>query len=150
MSTSITFEWLSTAIAAATRSAKFCVSGSLPATDPAIDIENLGVIKLPLKRAAAKELIAHCHVAPFGKGTQTLVNTKVRKTFELDPGKFRLSDEWDSAIARSTQLIAAQLGLPAVQLEANPISCSSMKRVGSSCHIATAKSSTGWWPARSS
>ncbi len=81
MNTSTTVEWLSKAIAKATRSAKFCVSGCLPATDPSIEIEHLGVMKLPLKRATAKELIAHCHLAPFGKGTQTLVNTKVRKTF---------------------------------------------------------------------
>ena len=118
MNTSTTVEWLSKAIAKATRSAKFCVSGCLPATDPSIEIEHLGVMKLPLKRATAKELIAHCHLAPFGKGTQTLVNTKVRKTFELDPRQFRLSDEWDSAIARTTRLVAVQLGLPAEQLEA--------------------------------
>jgi len=45
MNTSTTVEWLSKAIAKATRSAKFCVSGCLPATDPGIEIEHLGVIK---------------------------------------------------------------------------------------------------------
>ena len=66
----------------------------------------------------AKELVAHCRVAPYGKGTQTLVNKKVRNTFELDPKKFRLSDEWNAAIADATRPAAEQLGLPAEQLEA--------------------------------
>ena len=113
-----TVEWLSKAVTQANRSAKFCVGGCLAAVDPGIDVEKLGRIKLPLKRTAAKELISLCQVAPYGKGTRTLVDTKVRKTFELDPGKFRLSDEWNSAIAHATQQVAMQLGLPAEQLQA--------------------------------
>jgi hypothetical protein len=115
---STTIEWLSAAIGQATRSAKYCVVGSLPVVDLGIEVEGLGAVKLPLKRTTAKELVASCQVAPYGKGTRTLVNKKVRNTFELDPKKFLLSDEWDSAIASATQLATAQLGLPAEQLEA--------------------------------
>src|SRR5207248_6200897 len=53
-----------------------------------------------------------------GKGTQTLVNKKVRNTFELDPKRFRLSDAWQAAIAAATRAAAEQLGLPADQVEA--------------------------------
>ena len=42
----------------------------------------------------------------------------MRNTFELDPKKFRLSDEWNSAIADAMRPVAEQLGLPAEQLEA--------------------------------
>ena len=66
----------------------------------------------------AKELIASCRVAPYGKGTQTLVNTKVRNTFELDPEMFRLGEAWNTAIADAMRPVAEQLGLPAEQLEA--------------------------------
>lgn len=118
MNDSITVERLSKAIGQATRSAKFCVVGCLPAVDPGIEVEGLGAIKLPLKRTTAKDLVAHCQIAPYGKGAQTLVNKKVRNTLELDPKKFSLSDKWNSAIARATQLAAEQLGLPAEQLEA--------------------------------
>src|SRR5262249_10164466 len=75
-------------------------------------------IKLPLKRTTVKELVARCQVAPYGKGSQTLVNTKVRNTFELDPRKFRLSVAWNAAIAQAMRPVADQLGLPAEQLEA--------------------------------
>ena len=110
-------QWLSTAVSQAARSAKFCVSGSLPGVDPGIEVEGLPVT-LPLKGKAATRLVARCHTAPYGKGTKTLVDTKVRRTLELDPDEFRLGDDWDAAIAEATRHVAAQLGLPAEQLEA--------------------------------
>jgi hypothetical protein len=95
MSASITGRRLAEAIGQATRSAKFCVDGCLPVVDPGICVDGLGIIKIPLKPAAAKKLVARCRVAPYGKGTQTLVDRKVRDTLELDPKKFRLSQEWN-------------------------------------------------------
>jgi hypothetical protein len=115
---STTVEWLSSAIRQATKSAKFCVVGCLPVADPGIKADGLGTITLPLKRTTAKELVASCQVAPFGKGSQTIVNKKVRNTFELDPKKFHLSDAWNLAIADAMRPVAEQLGLPAEQLEA--------------------------------
>ncbi len=112
-----TIEWLAEAIGRATRTARFCVSGGLPVVDPGLDVEGMGSVKIPLKRGVAKQLIASCRVAPYGKGTQTLVNTKVRNTFELDPKEFHLGDEWNAATADVTQTVAKQLGLPADQLE---------------------------------
>jgi hypothetical protein len=108
---------LAKALGHATRSAKFCAVGSLPALDPGLDVEGLGAVKFPLKRATAKELVALCRAAPYGKGTATLVNKNVRNTFELDPQKFHLSDAWNEAIVGAMKPIAAQLGLPAEQLE---------------------------------
>src|SRR5262249_31123390 len=118
MNASSTARWLSEAIGQATKSCKFCVAGCLPVVDPGIEVDGLGAIRLPLKRTMAKQLVAHCRVAPYGKGTRTVVDRKVRNTFELDPKKFRLSREWNSAVARAPQLPAEQLGLPAEQVEA--------------------------------
>jgi hypothetical protein len=118
MSDSSTVAWLSKAIGQATRSAKFCAVGYLPAVDPDIEVDGLGALRLPLKRTTAKELAALCRVAPYGKGTETLVNKNVRNTLELDPKKFRLSHAWNTAIAGVLRPIAQQLGLPADQLEA--------------------------------
>jgi hypothetical protein len=118
MDNSSIVKWMSTAIGQATRSAKFCVVGCLPVVDPGIEVEGLGAITLPLKRTTAKDLVASCQVAAYGKGTQTLVNKQVRNTFELDPKKFRLSDAWNVAIADAMRPVAELLGLPAEQLEA--------------------------------
>jgi len=116
MNTSV--EKLAAAIGQAARTAKFVVTGDLPVADPGLVVEGLGRVSVPLKRAVAKSLFAACQVAPYGKGTETLVDTRVRKTFELDPQKFGLGDTWNSAIADATRTVADELGLPAEQLEA--------------------------------
>jgi hypothetical protein len=115
---STTIEWLARAISQARRSAKSCVVGCLPHVDPGVEIEGLGAVKLPLNRTTTKKLIAQGELAPYGKGTQTLVNKKVRNTFEIDPKRFRLSDAWNAVIADATRSVAEQLGLPSEQLEA--------------------------------
>src|SRR5438309_1640652 len=98
MNASIAARRLSEAIGEATKSSKFYVAGCLPVVDPGIEVDGLGAVKLPLKGAVAKKLVAQCHVAPYGKGTQTLVDRKVRNTLELDPKQFRLAEEWNSAV----------------------------------------------------
>jgi predicted 2-oxoglutarate/Fe(II)-dependent dioxygenase YbiX len=111
-------ERLAKAIGQATRSSKFCITGCLSVVDPGIEVEGLGTLTFPLKRTTAKELIARCQAAPYGKGTRTLIDKKVRNTFELDPKKFRVSDAWNAAIADAMPPVAAQLGLPLEHLEA--------------------------------
>jgi hypothetical protein len=111
-------ERLATAIGQAARAAKFFVAGQLPAIDPGLEVEGLGRVSVPLRRGAAKSLIATCRLAPYGKGTETLVDPRVRKTFELDPERFRLGDEWNAAIAAATRTAAAELGLPPDRLDA--------------------------------
>ncbi len=117
MAKSASIEWLSKAIGQATRSATYFAEGSLPVFDPGLHVEGLGAVKLPLDRNTAKRLIRAGKTAPFGQGTATLVDKKVRNTWELDPAQFRLSDEWSAAIAKALPSIAKQLGLPAAQLE---------------------------------
>ncbi len=111
-------QWLSKAVTNATKSAKFCVAGALQSINPGLQVEGVGVMPFPLRPTSTTRLIAACVPAPYGKGTQTLLNKKVRNTLELDPGKFSLGDRWNDAIAEETRDIAEQLGLPADHLEA--------------------------------
>lgn len=64
-------------------------------------------IEVPLSSADASKIISAAHQAPFGKGTETIVDTSVRNTWELNPDKFSLSREWqpyiDSIKARACQ-----------------------------------------------
>jgi hypothetical protein len=113
-----TVAWMTEAIEEASRSANFCTSGTMRQVDSGMEIEGVGAIKLPLKPAAAKQLIATCKVAPYGKGAKTIVDRKVRNTFELDPKKFQLAEAWSRAIAGVTEQVAEKLGLPTDQLEA--------------------------------
>ncbi len=109
---------LSDAISGSIRAAKFCCGGTMPNSDPRIEVDNVGVLKFPLKPKAVKGLVEQCQIAPFGKGTKTLVDTKVRKTFELSPDRFRVSDQWNSKIADVIATVASELGLPPDELQA--------------------------------
>ena len=140
-----TVEWLSKAIEQATRSTKFCVSGCLPVVDPGMEVEGLGTITLPLKPKTAKELVASCQLAPYGKGNQTLVDKNVRNTFELDPKKFCLSDAWNGQSPMQRVRLRNSLDCRRNDWKPGCTSCWCMRRAGSSCRIATARSTTGWW-----
>lgn len=109
---------LAAAIGLATKSAKFAVDGTLAVADPGLVVEGIGRVPLPFKRGAAKLLTALGRAAPYGKGTETLTDEKVRKTFELDPSQFTLGDSWNAAIADATRTAARSLGLPGDRLEA--------------------------------
>jgi len=117
VSESSSFDWVAEAIAKANIKAKFCVAGCLPSVDPGLEVDGLGALRFPMKPGAAKKLIEACQVAPYGQGTQTLVDTKVRKTFELDPQRFRLSEAWNAAVANVLESVAQRLGLPTDRLE---------------------------------
>jgi 2OG-Fe(II) oxygenase superfamily len=107
---------LSEAVSRSIRGAKFFCGGTMPISDPGLEVKNVGALRFPLKPKSVRSLVEQCQIAPFGKGTQTLVDTKVRKTFELSPDHFQLSDEWNSAVIGVTADIARELGLPPDEL----------------------------------
>ena len=74
------------ALAAVNRPGDFCTAGDLPLTMPGLVVEGLGTLRLPLGRTQARKLFSCCRQAPYGKGTQTLVDTAVRRVWELDAG----------------------------------------------------------------
>ena len=47
-----------------------------------------GDIKLPLNVATARRLIRQARQAPYGIGSETIVDTAVRNTWELDAAQF--------------------------------------------------------------
>ena len=112
------FAWMTTAIEQASQSKMFCVGGTLPATNAGLTVTGVGPVPLPLKSTMAKSLIAVAQIAPFGKGTKTLVDTKVRKTFEIDASQIQLSAEWEKTIEEVVSQVATHLGLADQQLRA--------------------------------
>ena len=112
------FAWLTTAIEQASQSKMFCVGGTLPETNPGLVIAGVGPVRLPLMPSMAKSLIAAARIAPFGKGTETLVDTKVRKTFEIDASQIKLSAAWNKTIEEVVSQVATDLGLADQQLRA--------------------------------
>ncbi|KAL8754296.1 MAG: hypothetical protein Q9199_004440 [Rusavskia elegans] len=82
------------------------------APNPGLVVHGLGTIRLPLSEREAVELKKACHQAPFGKGSETLVDTKVRDTWELNADQFVLRNRsWQATIDQVLQRVAKALGV---------------------------------------
>ncbi|MFV0445959.1 MAG: 2OG-Fe(II) oxygenase, partial [Planctomycetaceae bacterium] len=113
-------QWLAGALERGRKAARFCVNGQLDISDPGLTVEGVGAINLPLKARQARDLIAVSQRAPYGKGTETRIDPRVRKTWEVDAARLQCRPDWDAAIAAAAESIATQLGLPADSLIAEP------------------------------
>ncbi|OTA97951.1 hypothetical protein M434DRAFT_26350 [Hypoxylon sp. CO27-5] len=67
--------------------------------DPDIFVQDVGRIDLPLSETQAKELALKSHQAPYGKGSETIVDTSVRNTWELNPDQFEIrAPDWSKVL----------------------------------------------------
>jgi hypothetical protein len=66
----------------------FYTSKAYPdAPNPCLNLAGFGSVALPLQIPTATGIINLCNRAPFGKGNETVVDAKVRDTWELGPSK---------------------------------------------------------------
>ena len=108
------------ALARVDRPGDICVAGDLPLTMPGLEVEGLGVLRLPFGKAQARELIDCCQQAPYGKGTQTLVDTSVRRVWELDAGRVRFTNpKWEQVVDSIIDEMRQKLGLEGKKLTAS-------------------------------
>jgi hypothetical protein len=119
MSSDIT-EKLLAALDKIDRPDQFCSQGSLPAILPGLNVKGLGSIALPLTAAQAEDLKGCSRQAPYGKGTQTLVDEKVRRVWEIDADKVTFANsEWTKVLDQATNSIQAELGIEELALTAH-------------------------------
>jgi hypothetical protein len=103
------------------RPGEVCTHGDRPLVMPGLQINELGELSLPLGETQACELINLCQQAPYGKGTETLVDTDVRRVWELDTDQFTLTNpEWSDLITGIVTELQCKLGLQDCNLEAHP------------------------------
>jgi hypothetical protein len=111
---------LHAAIKKINRPGSFCATGSDRAVNPGLEVAGLGPIGLPLTSPQAKKLKAQCRQAPYGKGEATLVDTAVRRVWQLDPGRFSLTNpEWPQFLRGAVATVQRELGLEAQTLESH-------------------------------
>ncbi|KZS87473.1 hypothetical protein SISNIDRAFT_419545 [Sistotremastrum niveocremeum HHB9708] len=96
---------------------KFGVSKTYEdAPDPDLRVAGFGNVALPLTEEKARELVQVCHQAPYGKKEQTLVDTSVRDTWEIDADrvlfKNPLWQKWLKSVVVNT--VAKQLGVASI------------------------------------
>lgn len=99
-------------LGAVERPGHFHASGREVIPAPGLAVAPLGPIALPLLPAQAEALIAQAEPAPYGRGQETVVDTDVRRCWQIDADKVRFSGRhWPDALARIVGRVGAELGV---------------------------------------
>jgi hypothetical protein len=94
------------------RAGDFCVGGVRDIFMPAIDVEGVGRIAIPLLPAQAERLVAIADPAPYGRGAETIIDRDVRRSWQIEPGKVRIGGRrWPETLAELVAAAAAGLGV---------------------------------------
>ena len=113
-------EHLLEALAGIDRPGDIFAAGDRAPAMPGLEVEGIGTVGLPLSKAQARALIRRCRQAPYGKGTQTLVDTDVRRVWEMDPAHFELTNpKWEALIESILEEVQHHLGLEECKLSAH-------------------------------
>lgn len=72
------------------RPGDFFAAGTAELLPPALEVEGVGPVALPLLPAQAGELVAVAQPAPFGRGTETIFDPAVRRCWQIGPERVRI------------------------------------------------------------
>ena len=94
------------------RPGDYFVSGRAEFLAPRIEVDGVGQIALPLLPGQAKRLIKAATRAPFGRGTETVVDTKVRRTWQIEATRVTIGGKhWPKTIDGIVARAADGLGV---------------------------------------
>ena len=87
--------------------------GFYPMSLPSLSINSApkSILGLPIGGCQAKLIIAASTQAPFGKGEKTVVDTSVRRTWQLSPTQFSInSSRWAEQLQTLLKKVTNELG----------------------------------------
>jgi predicted 2-oxoglutarate/Fe(II)-dependent dioxygenase YbiX len=95
-------------LSAVRRPGDFYASGRIELLAPRIEVESVGPIALPLLPVQAEQLIAAAEQAPYGHGADTLVDTAVRRTWQIGSDRVRIAGKhwprtFDEIVTRAAE-----------------------------------------------
>src|SRR3990167_3138197 len=102
------------------RPGDFFATGRKEASMPQLSIEGVGRISFPLLPIQAKEIITQsAEKAPYGKGTETIVDEDVRKVWQIAPEKVTIEGKgWNENFHRLIKDITEALGCQDTEVSA--------------------------------
>ena len=90
----------------------FSISGKLTSIPPGLKVKDFGIVSLPFIEHQAEALIKLSEQAPFGRGEETIVDTKVRNVWQIPSENFELTNpQWEESLQESVEQMGKQLGL---------------------------------------
>src|SRR5271165_354172 len=108
---SVTTE-LATLLSTVLRPGDFFVSGTTELLAPLLEVDGVGPIALPLLPIQAEQLISVAERAPYGLGAETLVDTAVRRTWQIAADRVRIRGKhWPRTLEAILARVADGLGV---------------------------------------
>jgi hypothetical protein len=103
---------LATLLGRVRRPGDFYATGTIDIHPPRLEVDGVGPIALPLLPVQAEQIIAVAERAPYGRGTETLLDTDVRRTWQVGAERVRISGRlWDHDLAVMVERAADGLGV---------------------------------------
>jgi predicted 2-oxoglutarate/Fe(II)-dependent dioxygenase YbiX len=94
------------------RPGDFFAGGAFDLIPPGITVEGVGPLALPVLPEQAALLIAAAEMAPYGRGEKTIVDTSVRRSWQIEPGRVRFSGKrWTETLEGVVARAALGLGV---------------------------------------
>jgi predicted 2-oxoglutarate/Fe(II)-dependent dioxygenase YbiX len=94
------------------RPGDFFASGTVEMLAPRLEVEGVGQIALPLLPVQAEQLVAAAERAPYGRGTETLVDTDVRRTWQIGAERVRIGGKhWAQTLDAILKRVSGGLGV---------------------------------------
>src|SRR5688572_20204273 len=106
-------------VARVRRPGDFFVHGLIESPLPRLEIDGIGTISFPVPQQQAKTLIKLCERAPYGRGRETLVDTRVRNVWQLAPSNLHLAGKaWARTLDRILATVTEGLGCGGAKIRA--------------------------------
>ena len=94
------------------RPGDFYTSGTAEIFAPRLEVSGVGPISLPLLAVQAEQLIAAAERAPYGRGGETLVDSEVRRTWQIGADRVHIQGRnWAQTLEAIVARAAAGLGV---------------------------------------
>jgi len=122
------------------RAGDFFVHGSLETPMPRVEVDGVGVLSFPVPSSQIEDLIKEADRAPYGRGGETILDTSVRKAWQLAPARVRIGGKsWEKAFQQIVSTVTAGLGCSGMNVSADLYKLRSMRKATSFFLIATRK-----------
>lgn len=111
------FETIVGALKSVRRPGHFAAGGRIDLNNPVLTINGLpDKVGLPVCQNQAKQIVEKCSRAPFGRGEDTVIDTNVRCTWQLDPMQFSIKNsEWSEQLDALLVDLKTELGCDTTQ-----------------------------------
>lgn len=114
-------ERLERAIKSVERPGDYCTHGKVECVMPRLEVESVGTVAFPVQPAQIASLIEAADRAPYGRGSETVLDTSVRDCWQIDASKFTVGGgRWEESYGSILDKVAEGLGLPRDCIEAQP------------------------------